>query len=587
MLFIFYSTSTFANESSFVIKAIDKQLQNEAYWLKLLHYKNGRSIINNNDFFLSSSGSQNPKEELIETINQFQESPELTCKYPARYRWIDKQLDLEITEQKCPELDEFLKPNFKKIHVLFTAERYNSPSSVFGHTFIKLESDTVPYVIDYAAKVPDTSNQFLYAYRGITGKYKSKYTLMPFYLKDFEYRSDEFRDLIDFTLSFTNGEIDNMMLHMFEIRNVDYDYYFLSRNCSSELIKLLDLARYDSSMESDLNAVTIPIDVVYVLQKHGHIGEISKYISKLKQFYKNVEKLNGDETAILSSIVNHQYSIKKFDVELELSPNSKDLIISSAVLYFEIKSVQGNLEEKDMYPLMKLIELQLKYKIESDFEKQISLNRNPVSGKLHKFYVEAKHTSGESNQAVVGYRHLYRHRFDLIDDEKKSGSIEVFDIALRKKENSFSLDHLTLVNVESMPTSNIFFKETINKIRIGAKRLFYDEKLYTYFNYGLGYKYQINDDFDYLVYAKGGVYHNDELLFLASIESSVEYNFSNKYVCELVLEYNRYTNVLSEKSVILNNYIKLSDSTTLHLNLSHKDDKKKYDEISIKYNINF
>jgi len=585
LFLLFITTTLVANQSFYIDQALEKGLDKDSYWLKLLHFENNKSTIKTKNFFLSSDGYRDAKSELIQTIEIFESNPNMICKYPARYKWLNRKLQLNIPNQNCLELENFLKPNFQKLKVIFTSQRYDSPASVFGHTMMKVESDEIPYALNYTAKIAKGTDAVSYIYKGLNGKFKSGYSFVPFSLKDYEYRSGEFRDLIEFSLNLNSDELKNMMFHFYEIKDTKEDYYFLSHNCSSELIKLVDMAKYDSDLSSELKNIVIPIDIVYILQKHNYIDSITKQKSKLKQFYEVVSKLNLDEKDILFKIVNNNYSVNRFAKDSNLSKKTKALMVFAGVRYFEIKSVKDGFTKKSLYPYMKLINLELKQKKENSFEKVIPLKKNPISNKFHKLYSGIKYNSKSLTSSIFGYRYLYRNRFDLVDEVKQNGSVELFDIAIREIKGDFSLDHLTLLNLEAMPISNLFFKESINKIRLGVKRVFLDDDLYIYFNYGVGYRYALNNYFNYLIYPKVGIYYNQKAIYLASLESSLEYSYKNRYISEFILELDRYTNGIEQDDFSLNNYIKIAPNVTINLALKHQ--KGDIDGDEIKFLVNY
>ena len=559
-----------ADQLESINQALKIGLDKDSYWLKLLHFENKKSTIIDKSFFLSSDGDIDAKSELIQTIKIFQSKPTTICRYPARYRWLNKRLNLNIKNQNCIELKKFLKPNFKKVKVIFTSERYDSPASIFGHTMMKIESDEIPYAINYAAKIPDKTDSISYIYKGLRGKFESGYSFTPFSLKDYEYRLGEFRDLIEFSLNLTSDEINNMMLHFYEIKDYKEDYYFLSHNCGSELIKLIDIAKYDSDISTKLQKIVIPINTIYLLEKHNYISSILKEESKLKQFYKIVSELNGDEKKLLFKIINNKYPIYKFSNSKDITDDIKDKIILASVKYFEIHSIKNSLKKRFIYPYMKLIDLEIKRGIEDISDSKIVLDKNPISNRFHKLYGGVKYAK-DSTQTILGYRYLYRDRLDLIDSMKKNGSVELFDIAMRDKKNQISLDHLTLLNLEAIPISNSFFKESINKIKVGVKRVFLDDKLYGYFDYSLGYKYSLNSYFNYQIFVKGGIYYNHKDIYLASAQSTLEYSYKNRYVSEFRVELNSYTNGVYEDIVTLDNYLKIKKDTTVNLCLNYKN----------------
>ncbi len=589
-ILLFLYSHLFSSEHKYLQKAQDLNLSQNQYWYNLLYYNKEHSkslIIYNNDFFLSKNGHIQSSKELNQTIKLFVSQPNSICRFPARYKWLNSKLELNIKKQKCSELEEFLKPNYKKIDVIFTSERYNSPASVFGHTFLKLTSDTIPYAIDYSARIPDNDKSFTYIYKGLTGKYKSHYKLTTYANKEYDYRSKEFRDLLTFELKLTKDEITNIMLYLFEIEYTYQDYYFLGRNCSSELIKLLDMSRYDLNMKSELKDITVPIDVVYILKKYNLIKQISNQTSKLKEFNLLTNQLSKDEQNILSNIINHKISIYEFDKDTTLSKKNKEIIILASIMYIEIQSTIGKLDDKYIYPLLKLIKLKSKYKIISQYDNKQIVDKNPISNKFNKLSFAIKQTTQQSKQLLIGYRPLYRHRFDLLDNIIKHGSVELFDISFINDRNKISLNYLTLVNLEAMPISNNFFTETTNKIKIGATRLFSNENLYSYINYGLGYRNYINDSFNYNSFINTGIYYLNTDLYSVSIEQSLEYNYYNKIILELGYILGKYSNSIESKKLYLNNYIKLTKDTTLNISLSKVEDIKKYNNIIIKYNISF
>ena len=105
----------------FVSKAKNLDLANKPYWSKLLHYENNRSIINEDEFFLSPNGETDLEEELTYTIKYFLNDNNSTCRYPARYKWINTKLNMNLKRSTCRELEKFLEPEFQKISVVFTA----------------------------------------------------------------------------------------------------------------------------------------------------------------------------------------------------------------------------------------------------------------------------------------------------------------------------------------------------------------------------------------------------------------------------------------------------------------------------------
>ena len=587
LLLLLTSSLVASTQKNSLVLAEKLELSKKSYWSKLLHYEDNKSIINNKEFFLSPNGKINLKDELKKTIEYFYENPNATCKYPARYKWLSHYLNLEVdTHSTCKELSKFLEPDFTKMSVIFTSERYNSPSSVFGHTFLKVESKTIPYAINYSAVVSSGTNPFSYIFKGAAGGFESHYELLSYDMKDFEYRKEEFRDLVSFEISYSKDEINNIMLHMYEIKNTDEDYYFMSRNCSSELLKLIDMGRYNSNIRGDLDSITIPIDVVYILDENNLINDISKKYSKLKLFNKQIENLTSEEKKVLHQIIERKISIASFDKTVT-NQKSKSSILLAALGYIEMNLMTKKLGREYTSSLIALIQLKHKYEIQEKIAKDIKLSKIPISNKYHKVTLGSRNISDKKTEVNLGYRYLYTNRFDLLGDEEKHGSVEFLDLSLKYVDNKISVNNFTFLNLESMPISNDFFTQHTTNIKMGMKRLFYDDKLYTYVEYALGYRFKINKNFTYYGAIRTGAYYHNHDVYMASIETALEYNINNKFVSALKYEASKYSASMDAYNLYLQSYYKLTESSSIELLLSHKNDIRNYDEMKINYNFYF
>jgi len=588
LLFFVFSSYSYTKEIDYIKKATNLKLHKDDYWLKLLHYENNSSTILENEFFLSKNGKTDPKNELVETINSFLKDKKYICRYPARFKWLKSKLDFNIESnlKECIELNNYLDPNkVDTLSIVFTSERYSSPSSVFGHTFLQVQTQTIKYAINYAANVPDNQNQILYAYRGITGKYKSQYKLMPYYIKDYEYRDEEFRDLITYKLDLSKDEIKNIIYHLFEIRNTTNNYYFFSRNCSSELVKLLDISKYNIDLSSNLSNSTIPIEIIYLLKKNNMINDIYSEDSKMKQFVNLITNMDSNEKSILSNLINSSISTNSFYRNSNLNSESKNKIILAAIKYFEIKSSSGSIRNKSLNTFMKLILIKDKNKID-DIKNKHKLKNNPISNKFHKFSIGYKGNKNYKHN-LFGYRHLYRNRFDLEDMYLKNGSVEVFDLNIYKYNNKIKLESFNLFNIEALPISNIYFFQSTTQVSFGSKKTFFSNNQHIFYDYKKGIKYQLLENLFNHTYGDIGLYYYDSLLLKGSIINESEYVISNNNIFLLSIKYEKYENGYENRNLSFKNFYKISQNITSNLIISKNSTYKSDDHIAISLNINF
>jgi hypothetical protein len=240
-----------------------QRLANEPYWISVGHYERGklggwRSYVDDRKFFLASDGAHHPDAELHATLQALY-APATTgdrhaqCVFPARTRWLREQLHLtDLPKVDCAEFGKWFSDVAPHSAVLiFPAAYLNSPSSMFGHTLLRIDQADVQsnntallsYAINFGAYVEGSDNSILYAWKGLAGGYPGLFALVPYQEKLSEYRSLENRDLWEYRLNLTPEETGRMVEHVWELKQVQFDYFFFDENCSYRLLELLQEAR--------------------------------------------------------------------------------------------------------------------------------------------------------------------------------------------------------------------------------------------------------------------------------------------------------------------------------------------------------
>ena len=549
----------------------------KAYWSKLLHYENGNSIIDTDSFFLSSNGKNSLESELIATLEAFENNESTICKYPARYKWLNYLGLVEKTEIECKNLNEFTAANFTKISIAFSTERYNAAASLFGHVFLKLDSQSTSNVIEYTAKIPQDTSPLSYVYEGLFGGFTSKYNFFSFNVKDFEARDEEFRDLVLYELDFKAEQIENIMLHLFEIKDTTQKYYFLWRNCSSELIKLLDISKYDNDISNSFGIFTLPVEVVKSADDNKYINNIKILHSKLSQYNSNYELLNTEEKILLKEIVFNKRSITSFLKDKEINKVSKDKVVLAGILFFEIKIQGDEFSRKDISKLFNLSEYINMNSLSKNYEK-IIIKENPISPAIYMFGVG--YMKKKDSFAIINARYLYKNRFDLLDNMQKNGTVEFLSFTLRLNKK-MSLEKFTLLHLASMPISSEFFSELTKEINIGAKRLFYNDKLYAFGEYGMGKKLRISSKTSFSFSALGGIYNSDDKLVSIGLNADLEYKEVSKNLLRIGIEMKMYEGdkfISSREThkVYANTNFRISKEILLSAKVDYNIDVEKY-----------
>ncbi|MFP4561018.1 MAG: DUF4105 domain-containing protein [Thiohalorhabdus sp.] len=275
--------------------AREQDLAASPQWRALLHYEGGRtggeSRADDPDFFFAPEGKTDPRAELEATLGAFfrppsphqpvqsgEEGPQHPqCAFPARYQWLKRKLDFDpdrLPERPCPRFEWWRDQlDAAGVTLVFPAAYLNNPSSMFGHTLLRLDrpnqtSDNrmLAYAVNYAA---DTGNDggFLFAMKGLTGFYPGRFSVAPYYEKVKLYNDLESRDIWEYPLNFTQAEVDRMVRHLWELRGIRFDYYFFNENCSSQLLGLMEAARPSLSLSEQFDYWAIPADTVRAVRK--------------------------------------------------------------------------------------------------------------------------------------------------------------------------------------------------------------------------------------------------------------------------------------------------------------------------------
>ncbi len=275
-------------------RAGELSLAERREWDVLLFYRQrweGRkSIIDDPRFFLSPAGKTDPAAELEATIRgmfapamEGDEHPR--CRYPARYQWLRDELKIDparFPEPACGKLDEALTAVDPRSAVLvFPAAHNNGPASMFGHTLLRIgssyRSELLSYAVNYAAHSTDT-NGLVYAYKGLFGHYPGYFSILPYYEKLKEYSDLENRDVWEYGLKLSPGEVRRMVLHIWELQGIASDYYFFDENCSFMLLFLLESARPELSLADEYwdrwSFWVIPADTIATLRRAGLIDTV-------------------------------------------------------------------------------------------------------------------------------------------------------------------------------------------------------------------------------------------------------------------------------------------------------------------------
>ena len=476
--------STYSNAKSIEINT----LATDPYWLKLGHYRpttlgGWKSEVDSVKFFLSPKGKVSPKDELNTTINAFngdnslsEQTQQTRCQFPARYTWLKTKIKNNWPELNCPDLQAWQKIiNPKGVTLVFPTAFMNSPSSMFGHTLLRIDAkdqtrhkELLAFAVNFAAEPDGSDNAAMYALKGLIGSYPGKFSLMPYYKKVREYNDLESRDIWEYKLNLSEEQVKLILLHLWELQLATFDYFFIDENCSYQLLALLQLAKNDLNLTSSFDLQAIPSDTVAVLRNNNLLQTPNyrpAFGTKLYHYSTQMtDEQLSDARALMQggSLNTRNYSESQLVAILEM-----------AYEWLNFEFYDKNLNREEIAPrLAKLLLMRSKYKIASPFTKPNRPAASPEQGHgSSKITLARTHYNQQSDLTSFAYRLAYHDLLDTSAGFIPGAQISFFDIEGAIKDNgNTQLEHFYLLDAMSLAPDNRIFDSWSWNLKMGFDR---------------------------------------------------------------------------------------------------------------------
>jgi len=512
-LFIIFMMLSGLSSISFADNSYLRTLQQQASalklaekpsWQRLLHYQprffnqSAQSLITYKKFFFNSEGFKHPDAELSATLTQFfisngEDNNSAQCRFPARFQWLKEQLKLDhnyLPSRKCNALQDWLTElEVSGISLIFPVAYLNNPASMFGHSFLKLDkqqsskgSQLLASTVNYAAMTAKERG-LNFVLKGLFGGYQGKFTLAPYYLLLKEYADLDNRDLWEYQLNFTPQEIQRLLLHLWELLPANFDYYFINKNCSYQLLSLLEVARPDLNLSSQFKFDAIPADTVRAIINQSGLLKQSNYrpalatvlaakaglLNNIQQNY--AKALAVGEIAVDSSMIKTLAIIKQAQV-LELAVDYLSYLNASKVKYKQAINQELVYQLLAARSLLKVTSVKLNI--------PVPLAR-PDEGHAGNMAELAYGYDGRQPFVEIGYRWAYHDLNDPSEGFVKGAEVDFFKSSLRYNltTQQFTLEAIDLLKLTSLPNFNTFIRPFSWQVLLGVKQMrFADNKRY-------------------------------------------------------------------------------------------------------------
>ncbi|MCE0464789.1 Lnb N-terminal periplasmic domain-containing protein [Pseudomonas uvaldensis] len=513
-----------------------QQLANDRFWISLGHYEAAklggwRSYISDRKFFLAPDGNERPDHELSATLQALY-GPTNTgqrhaqCVYPARTRWLKAQLNLtDLPAVDCSEFTQWFKDVSPHSAVMiFPAAYLNSPSSMFGHTLLRIDQADVQsdktallsYAINFGAYIEGSDNSLLYAWKGLMGGYPGLFALVPYQEKLSEYRSLENRDLWEYRLNLSQAETERMVEHVWELKQIQFDYFFFDENCSYRLLELLQVARPSLRLTEQFPLTAIPTDTVKAVKEAGLVESIQYRPSRERELLSRAEPLSDDEQQWVLKVSADQQNLQA--PEFKALPRERQALVIDAA--YRLERYRANGQERDPQRAQRSFELLRAINQNPAPELDIPQPGLPEDGHESRTWQAGLGTRGHRAFGEYGLRMAYHDLNDNTESFPLGAQIEILQLKLRQYEgNDWQVQQLDLATIRSLTPRNELLQPLSWQVTGGLERVpgkHDDDTLVSHVNGGAGGTWSLGDDT--LGFALGTVrveHNNDFAQFIA------------------------------------------------------------------------
>jgi hypothetical protein len=508
-------------------KAVEQELYNQPEWLALLHYHDERfsgqeSYVDDQSFFVAPEGAHDAAAEMRATLELIVAEPTIRCRYPARYNWLSSQLDFSaysVADTECTEYQDWRKTlNANSIVMVFAASYVNSPSSMYGHTFLRFDppdveqdSPLLSYALNFGASVTGSEAGLLYAWRGIAGGYPGQFSANTYMDKIKDYIRLENRDLWEYRLALTPIEVDQMLAHVWELNKVSIDYYFFDENCSFQLLELIEVARPDLDLTSGFDAWAIPLDTVRAVEDAGLIESVYYRPSNQTVVTYNIELLDKSQQKVALQL-SRDISILNDARFLSLDERDQNQVAYTAYKFLRYEfneDARGPKIAERSYQLLSFLASRDLSGIES---------RSPPApvapNEGHKSMLLSASVGAEDGKwfTDLEWRLSYHDLLDPIEGFPPETSLNMGRLVMRYREtDGLQFQRLDVIEIKSVPYRDQFYKPLSWQTSFGFDRQWTngDDELTLQGNGGVGLSYKSLFNGRFVTMLRGRTEYND------------------------------------------------------------------------------
>lgn len=515
----YFSSNSSASEQtaqSLIKKAIEKGLHNTYTWKSLLHIEGGKPSIKDPNFILSLDDFS-LENELRKTITLFLDDKKLSsknavCRFPARFYFLQKELGLPsnfIDTNQCDKFIEYVqKAPIDDIYLVFVSENVSSPSSIMGHSFLKItghdyKSRYVEHCVSFYTVIDTLNIPYLLLKSTVIGM-KGFFSLLPYQQQIKRYLENEDRNVWEYHLNFSKDAKKLIQYHIWELKDLDVKYLFTRYNCASVVFNILSLGSKKLKDKSNRLWIT-PKDIVKDTIKNGLVVD-SKLIPSSKWY---IRMLSDNISNSTRNEVEEIFKQKKFDSISKQKQNNK-LYLELIKVYTEYLYKNNKLNKEDVRKINEQL-IKSSY-VNKDYNINLSNYKSPVK-------------TFDDSQLSIGIKKFNKKNYmkinflpashTITDDNREyfnESALRIADLSLLLSEKDVELDSLSLISTRSLLPYNKFIGGSSIEFKAGIENHYdtdMNHKKAGTISLGLGLTKKISTDINGYLLFNFGAAHSD------------------------------------------------------------------------------
>ncbi|MDH3343136.1 MAG: DUF4105 domain-containing protein, partial [Gammaproteobacteria bacterium] len=308
-----------------------------------------------------------------------------------------------------------------------------------------------------------------------------------------EYNRIENRDIWEYSLNITAEESHRMLQHLWELKEMNFDYFFFDENCSYRLLELLEVARPGIELTDEFSMTAIPVDTVRAVERANLIEEVNYRPSQATALQHLLNKMDETEQALVRQL-SQDIKVIESDEFVRLTEIQKQNVVDASYKYIRYQQTSQPRDDaiaKVSYQLLK------------------QLNTYPASKPAEYSTPTAPEISHNSRRFSIGagerlkqsYAELsYKFSFhDLEDNEYgflRGAQINLGNVQIRTSHGETKLHKFDVIDIFSLTPRTDFFTPLSWRVYTGWERqpTNLKDRLVSHVTGGAGVSYELWQD---------------------------------------------------------------------------------------------